>query len=1085
MSPEAPRASEIKSITDSQYQANSGLLDEVFGSRKEQTIAGCVIGTVRGIFGELDSAEAQAQRAQSNDQIAMIAADTIASIPKLKAVTGGVIRASMLVNPHESLDSNSVSFGTNALEGAALNKVSKLAMPESAFAKSLSVRLGTGLAAETASHLTVGFGFGAVKTTFNPDTWRGGMNAKGLMDGAGDVLKGGTVGALINVPAGMIGVRSAKGASALLSKDVVSPHVANMIAGAGSGYASGSVFGGVDAVMHGKKWPEVLTQMHQSGLIGAGTGGLMSSIIGTPKENQNHPLRLKASSRAPIEDTSVPWAGSSMRSITLGVGRNSNRLVFTGDEPSVSAGKNSKLIGGLEESMPSDSRRKGYQPDDVTDKKYREGEHKEMLRKRQEARRSKDQDEGADLTPEERNDIIDNKWFDRVSYQPKEEPADLTALGARLGKPAEGVQTFVQMNDHAPKKFANREQFWDNTMVSDRPVRVYDVEGHSTKIVVEEQFARELDLIRLQRMSSEKFREKANEPCAYDALPKEQRQLVQSSIENGTGEVARSILGANADHSIEIVKARLMYLRPTEPNRMLPEEFIPILDEMPNPGLIKQLTLVKERNHEDAWIRQTYDREFVSVATASTLGEVKFYNPMRTNVREYMLHEWSHLVKFGQKENSRLFDLAMLVDKEEMNITHPPRGDDGKFPAGELEKGMYFASRYSRRNEDENFAVHMGEYFLNPDADEFMVLARSAPVRAAVFGRSLNHELNISGRQSPFAEQLRQRIKYVEENIVPDAQKVLEEYLWHTDANKRAAAADLLGHLGNQSHVSSLRDAATKWTNKTASSVLTTDLKLPTSMSSPKVEGVQKTVSEAAFDAMVLLQGDQSTRLHTLMKFAQPGSPVKDLAIARMRSMGDAAAHMYASFYQLAGKTENLPQIIDLIPKMPTREGAQIVFHEALRLGRGAEYEGFEKSVALRVLDKRTDMNYEALQLLARHAPDLDSKAIAKVIRYTTSSDSTTADTAKKVILLHKNSRGPNHDGTVPEATWILFRQHSFDAIPTLLQSAVNHGNLEAYSALNSYARPVVRHFSREMKDLTPTRQNRLEALLNGSRFPG
>lgn len=1083
MSPEAPRASEIKPLTDSQYEANSGFLDEVFGSRKEQTIAGCVIGTVRGIFSEPDSAQGQAERAQSNDQIAMIAADTIASIPKLKAVTGGVVRASLLVNPHESMSDNSLSFGTNALEGAALNKVSRLAMPESAFAKSLSVRLGTGLAAETASHLTVGFGFGAVKTTFNPDTWRGGMTAKGLADGAGDILKGGTVGALINVPAGMIGVRSAKGASALLSKDMVSPHVANMIAGAGSGYASGSVFGGVDAVMHGKKWPEVLTQMHQSGLIGAGTGGLMSSIIGTPKEN--HPLRLKNSVPSPFENTSMSAVGSSMRSITLGVGRNSNRLVFAGDDASLSAAKNLKLLGGLEESIPSDSRRKGYQPDDVSDKKYREGEHKELLRKRQEARRSKDQDEGADLTPEERNDIIDNKWFDRVSYQPKEEPPDLAALGARLGKPSEGFQTFVQMNDHAPKTFANREQFWEHMMVSDRPVRVYEVKGHSTKIIVEEQFAQELDLIRLQRMSSDKFREKASEPCAYDDLPKEQRQLVQASIENGTGEVARNILGANADHSIEIVKARLIFLRPAEPNRMLPEEFIPILDELPNPGLIKQLTLVKERNHEDAWLRQTYDREFVSVATASTLGEVKFYNPTRSNVREYMLHEWSHLVKFGQKDTSRLFDLAMLVDKEEMNITHPPRGEDGKHPPGELEKGMYFASRYSRRNEDENFAVHMGEYFLNPDADEFMVLARSAPVRATVFGRALNHELNTSGRQTPFAEQLRQRIKYVEENIVPDAQKVLVDYLWHTDANKRAAAADLLGHFGDQSHVSPLRDVATKWTNKTASSVLTTDLKLPTSMSSPKVEGVQKTVSEAAFDAMVLLQSDQGNRLHTLMKHAQPGSPVKDLAIARMRSMGDSAAHSYANFYQLAGNPDNLPRIVDMIPKMPTKEGALIAFHEALRLGRGVNADGFEMSLALRLLDKRTDLNYEALQLLARHAPDLDPRAIAKITRYTTSTDKTVAETANKVILLHKNSRGPSYDGAVPEATWILFRQHSFDAIPTLLQSAVNHGNVEAYSALNSYARPVIRHFSRELRDLTPARQSRLEALLKGSKFPG
>lgn len=1044
-----------------------------------------MIGTVRGIFSEPDSAQGQAERAQSNDQIAMIAADTIASIPKLKAVTGGVVRASLLVNPHESLSDNSLSFGTNALEGAALNKVSRLAMPESAFAKSLSVRLGTGLAAETASHLTVGFGFGAVKTTFNPDTWRGGMTAKGLADGAGDILKGGTVGALINVPAGMIGVRSAKGASALLSKDMVSPHVANMIAGAGSGYASGSVFGGVDAVMHGKKWPEVLTQMHQSGLIGAGTGGLMSSIIGTPKENL--PLQIKKSPYAPAETSSPLASGSAMRSITLGIGRNNGRIMLAGgDETSALSNKGesghlkpSKLAGGMEETMPSDTRR---HIDDETGKRWREGDRKA---RRQNDRSRQPKDDLTELTQEQRNDIVDNQWFDRIHYEPKPQTPNLLELGKRLGKPSEGVQTFVQLNDNAPKKFANREEFWDNTMVSDRPVRVYEVEGHTTKIVVEEQFAKELDAIRRQRFDAEKYRDKAREKCAYDDLPKEQRQLVQASIEHGTMEVARNILGVNADHSIEIVKARLIYLRTPNQTAMLPEEFIPVLDDMPNPGLIRQLTLVKERNHEDAWLRQTYDRDFVSVASASTLGEVKFYNPKRNNVGEIMLHEWSHLAKFGDKETSRLFDLAMIVDKEEMNMTHPPRGEDGKVPPGEMEMGMYFASRYSRRNEDENFAVHMGEYFLNPDGDEFMVLARSAPVRAAVFGRSLNRELHASAKESPHAEHLRQRVKYVEENIVPEAQRVLEQYLYHSDANKRAAAADLLGHFGDQSHVASLKDVATKWTNKVATQVNTTEIKLPTSLTPAKADGVQKTVSEAAFDAMVLLQSNENSRLHVLMQYAQPGSPVRDLAIARMKAMGDAAAHAYANFYRAAGHSANLPQIIDMIPKMPTKEGALIAFHEALRLGRGSEYEVFEKSLALKVLDKRNDLNYEALQLLARQAHDLDSKAIAKVIRYTTSTDKSTADAAKKIILLHKNSRGPNYDGTVPDATWILFKQHSFDAIPTLLQSAVNHGNVEAYSALNSYARPVIRHFSRELRDLTPARQSRLEALLKGSKFPG
>ncbi len=1078
---------EIKPLIDSQYQANSGFLDEVFGERKEQTIAGCVIGTVRGVFSEPDSAQGQAERAESNDQIAMIAADTIASIPKLKAVTGGLVRASMLVNPHDSLSDNTLSFGTNALEGAALNKVSRLAMPEGAFAKSLTVRLGSGLAAETASHLTVGFGFGAVKTGFNSETWRGGMNAKGLIEGTGQVLKGGSVGALINVPAGMIGVRTAKASTTLLSKEIVSPHVANMIAGAGSGYAAGSVFGGVDAVMHGKKWPDVLTQMHQSGLIGAGTGGLMSTIIGTPKEHQS--LQVK-------KPPTPTW-----NEVTVGIGSNGNRsLILSGDEIAMSAtsknvlgsknesgtAKGSKLLG-LDESMPSDTRRKGYvseKDEDAGGREWKEGDRKGMKRPDTKGDSTKGK-ELPKLTAEEQNDLVENYWFDRLDYVPKEERPDLAILSKRLGKPSEGVETIRELSENAPKKFRNREEFWQNITVSDRPVRVYDVEGHTTKIVVEERYAKELDLLRQQRQMAEKWRTKAEEPCAYDDLPKEQRQLVQASIENGTMEIARNILGKDADHSIEIVKARMAYLRIPQQNKMLPEDFIPFLDELPNPGLIKQLTLVKERNYEDAWLRQTYDKDFQSAATASTTGEVRFYNPSRNYVREFLMHEWSHLVKFGQRQNSRLFDLAMLVDKEDMNMTHPPRGEDGKFPEGELKKGMFFASRYSRRNEDENFAVHMGEYFLTPDGDEFILLARNAPVRVAVFGRALQHEMNASGRKSPYEPYFQERVRYIEERVVPKAKEVLQEYLWHPDPSKRAAAADLLGYIGDESHIPVLKSIAANPNNNTPADVLTTDLKVPTSVSKPKVEGIKKTVAETAFDAMVLLHGDESTRLQVMMQHAQNGSPVKDLAIARMRSLGDSAAHQYANVYQLSGNPANLPQMIELIPKLGIKDAAVQAFHEAMRLAKSSEYSGFEQSLALRVLDRRQDMQSEAMQVLLKHADTLDLKALGKVARYTQVSDKAVADMAKRILLLNKNSRGPNHDGEVPEATWTLYRQHDFECITPLLDAAIHYGNVQAYEALGSFARPVVKHFSRNIRQQTPTQARRLDALLKGSPFPG
>ncbi len=129
----------------------------------EHTIAGSVIGAVRDIIPGIKGT------AQSNDQIAHIAADTIASLPMVKTVAGGAIRATMLIDPTKSWDANAGSFGLNFVEGLALNKVSKMAMPESGFSQLVSSKLGTGLASEAATHLTVGLGFGAIRTGFNAE----------------------------------------------------------------------------------------------------------------------------------------------------------------------------------------------------------------------------------------------------------------------------------------------------------------------------------------------------------------------------------------------------------------------------------------------------------------------------------------------------------------------------------------------------------------------------------------------------------------------------------------------------------------------------------------------------------------------------------------------------------------------------------------------------------------------------------------------------------------------------------------------------------------------------------------------------
>ncbi|CAN5142933.1 hypothetical protein BH10CYA1_BH10CYA1_38080 [soil metagenome] len=269
----------------------------------EHTIAGSVIGAVRNIIPGIKGS------AQSNDQIAQIAADTIASLPMVKTVAGGGIRATMLIDPTKDWGANAGSFGLNFVEGVALNKVSKMAMPDSGFSQLVSSKLGTGLASEAATHLTVGLGFGAIRTGFNADSWKDNQGNFSLSSGAENLVKGSAMGALINLPAGMIGFRVARASSVAMENSVLSPRIASVISGIGSGYAAGGVFGGVDAVMAGKSFSDVLKGINEGGIIGAASGGLMGSFDGTRLLNSNAALKggnvSETHTGVPLERTAV------------------------------------------------------------------------------------------------------------------------------------------------------------------------------------------------------------------------------------------------------------------------------------------------------------------------------------------------------------------------------------------------------------------------------------------------------------------------------------------------------------------------------------------------------------------------------------------------------------------------------------------------------------------------------------------------------------------------------------------------------------------------------------------------------------
>ena len=107
---------------------------EQTGSQSSQTLAGDLIGAVRdlSIFGGAPkTAAGKDNQAKSNDQIAEIAADTVLGHSGVNTWVGGLVRATMLVDPNKSLTDNAGTFALNFAEGAAFNKVSKMMLPGS------------------------------------------------------------------------------------------------------------------------------------------------------------------------------------------------------------------------------------------------------------------------------------------------------------------------------------------------------------------------------------------------------------------------------------------------------------------------------------------------------------------------------------------------------------------------------------------------------------------------------------------------------------------------------------------------------------------------------------------------------------------------------------------------------------------------------------------------------------------------------------------------------------------------------------------------------------------------------------------
>jgi len=892
----------------------------------EQTLGGAAIGTVRDAVSTPQSQIERAERAQENDMATLIAADTAAIIPKFGTLTAGVTRAGLLVNPHQGLADNAGSFALNMGEGMALNRVGKAMLPGSRLQASIATSFSTPLKREIATHLAVGAGFGTVKSGFAPATWVDENGHFAPVSAVGKITTSATVGALLNVPGGMVGVRTMKGSMALMAESQISPKVATTIAAAGSGYTSGALFGGIDAVSKGKGLSETLSEMHFAGKVGLVTGTAVGALDRGSLHQKYRQLYEHAmkSDRAAIQERAVQ------------------------ERTSV-----------LESGAP----RRRTSADDLV---------------------IEEQDFFYDRKP--RPDNI----YERLDIRPRTEYG-VAEIAPRLKNPRVETETVRVIRADAKEKFDSFSDFYAQTEPKELKMRVYDIEGHTAKLAIEEGLAVKMEANRRYRSQVEAL---AQKEIAFDHLPKDAADKISMEwpVAKDHRELLTRYLGPEAaDDALPVILARLKLQSGRAANIAIPEDFVVLLDEVPNRGMVKRLTLVDEPNPQDVWNKQKFnDPKFESAATASGDGTITYYltksmSQARPTLRMFMGHEFAHLAAKASPEETSVYGLAQMVDKDIPNPNYrevvATVANDGATPTGSVaplvdrtspispDKKLvkYFSRQYATTNVDEDGAVHMGEEMLSPDADKLITLGREAPVRTMVLASSLKRSMQAAkpGEQSTHVDILKERLAYVDEEVYPTAMRILEKRLKTGSFAEQAAAAELIGHYGRaERHINMLRKVASdpglvhvvpegvpSLTKEGYRGAIDNGITLggkPSVQFAPIHEG--RTIADIAFDGMLRMhEGNVSDQMYFLAREAMPGSPTRQIAQTRLGQARDASAPGYLKFSEMAGNVDRLPELLDLMYKIPDANGKAMVFQEAMALG--ASSPRFRQTLIARALE--------------------------------------------------------------------------------------------------------------------------------------
>ncbi len=944
------KQAEQKAEQQKAEEQHSGLLTDIFGDRKERTLAGCAIGAVRDVFSGNLTEEEKVKRAEGNDFVATIAADTAAMMTK-KAAIGGLVRATMLADTKGDARDFALGFAKDGLEGVGLNYIGKMAQPGSRAFEFAGSRLGTGLKQEIGLNAGSGALFGALKAGADPTAWRdknGHFSFESGLNNLTDWKKMSTAtisGAVINVPAGMLGTRLAKSSTISIINRTGSESLGMVTGGVLSGGGSGAVFGGLDAVIHGKSLGEIGKSTFDGMLIGAGTGGVMSGFhaFGPGKQSNLQAQMQERLQPKGQEKTPVGRTASTQEPIASGQEKISlvskEALATESQLEVISSASREKIKNGIDELSPLQEHRMSQAHDSVA------------------------------YTREPKLGVVDLNR--QLTLEPQGE--------IKLRR--------VKIDPDMPAAFEDEAAFLKFTEEHTEATRVYKIEGTKTKITVPEVYAKKLDQIRELRMWAE------IDAPSFDNLPATTRRVVQKEIQEGRMDLAEVIFGEKAANIAKIVKARVTLNTNPEMRRALPEDFIQDIKALPDPSLVKELVLLDEPFYMNGYRQSKVNPDGVvprpAAATAGRDGVITFYEQLNTRdkgattggtLSEFLNHEWSHLVKFNFPEHSVLFNQA-----------------------AEIETGFYVRDYAKRQYPDhtdlqhhENWAVHMGEELMATDADRFFITAHNAPIRTTLMAKAwlesliprttetVVHPAEFQARidKIPAYKANREmqvaRLKYVAEEIVPVAREKLLGIIAEGPLADRLRAAQILGRIGDAADV-------------------------------PVAQQILKTAGDtglkkALFNSIVNISNSSlDARLGFLIENARPGSATREEALAALSGFRHPEARDYYDALRLSESNSDTIQLMNVIERTPVTGAKKIAFENLVKVTSQSEYANdFLSNYLVKLLRTQPDIRVEVLKEALKH-PSMELELEAA--RLQRSHDRVVAQRAREAVKEFQTAR--------------------------------------------------------------------------------